>query len=279
MDCIFVSAYIAIDTYKLQDEYMKNGKCLLNNNLCQIIFLEKDILKNYYSYFLENEDDLNTVNYIKLCDELYSYIKKNNKYFIFYDKSKIYLEKYKSKINNFCLNTPNPKKDTINYMFIQCNKTEWMRLAIDFSKKIKINKNTEYIWIDFGIYHILRDESKLTQILNKINEYCKYNKNYSVKIPSIWHPGQILSSGYIFEEEIYKTIMWFFAGGLFGGTELCLIKFADKVKAKCIEIIETKNTIMWEVNIWTMIYNEDPTIFIPYENCLHDSSMIENYVL
>jgi hypothetical protein len=46
---------------------------------------------------------------------------------------------------------------------------------------------------------------------------------------------------------------------------------------KCLEIIHTKNTIMWEVNIWYLIYSENKELFNPYTCNNHDDSVIYNY--
>ena len=48
------------------------------------------------------------------------------------------------------------------------------------------------------------------------------------------------------------------------------------MKTKYIEIITTKNTIMWEVNIWYLIYKENNDLFDLYLSN-HDDSIIDNY--
>lgn len=55
-----------------------------------------------------------------------------------------------------------------------------------------------------------------------------------------------------------------------------LEKFASLIKSKCIDIMTSKNTIMWEVNIWYLIYKENKSLFDIY-NCNHNSSLIDNY--
>ena len=75
---------------------------------------------------------------------------------------------------------------------------------------------------------------------------------------------------------MYKNIIWYFAGGVFGGNKENLIKFANKTKEMCIKIIEEKHLIMWEVNIWYLIYKENTDLFDCY-TCDHNSSLIDNY--
>ena len=38
----------------------------------------------------------------------------------------------------------------------------------------------------------------------------------------------------------------------------------------------SKNTIMWEVNIWYLIYKENKELFNSY-GCNHDKTLIDNY--
>ena len=48
------------------------------------------------------------------------------------------------------------------------------------------------------------------------------------------------------------------------------------MKNKCIEIITKNNTIMWEVNIWYLIYRENKDLFDSYV-CDHNNTIIDNY--
>ena len=95
----------------------------------------------------------------------------------------------------------------------------------------------------------------------------KYDK---IRIASIWNLDNL------YNINLYKNIAWYFAGGIFGGDINSLNQFANLMKEKCIEIITTKNTIMWEVNIWYLIYNENKELFDSYYGN-HDNTIIDNY--
>jgi len=71
-------------------------------------------------------------------------------------------------------------------------------------------------------------------------------------------------------------VAWFFAGSIVGGNSETLLKFADIMKEFCMNIIKEKNHIMWEVNIWYLIYKEYPEIFDFYP-CDHNASILQNY--
>jgi hypothetical protein len=145
------------------------------------------------------------------------------------------------------------------------NKTEWIKQAIELNPF----QTDNFIWIDFGIRHIFPTSFTDDEFIEKINAL--YNKSYdNVRIGGIWNIH------YDYNINIYKDVAWYFAGGVFGGNIESLIKFAYLMKEKCIYIMTTKNTIMWEVNIWYLLYNENNDLFNIYI-CNHDSSLVENY--
>jgi hypothetical protein len=83
--------------------------------------------------------------------------------------------------------------------------------------------------------------------------------------------GQIINQ-YLFP----KNIMWFFAGGVFGGDKKSLIEFDNETKKMCIKYISEQQTLMWEVNIWYFVYKENSVLFDPYYGS-HDDTIIDNY--
>jgi len=221
------------------ENYLNYGTLLLQANIPKIIFTDEEMYEKIKKY--ENE----------------------NTKILLSKKEDIYLYNYTDMLTNFDINSTNPLKDTIDYMFVMCNKTEVIR------KSIELNYfNTDnFIWLDFGInhmFHCTKDEfiQKIENLKNK-----KYDK---VRIASIWNPN------IIYNVDIYKNIAWYFAGGVFGGNKDFLLEFANKTKEMCINIIEQKNTIMWEVNIWYLVYLKNCELF-DYYTCDHNSSIIDNY--
>lgn len=222
------------------DKYLKDGILLLQAKIPKIIFIDENIYDELKIY--ENE-------YTNLIP-----IHKNDWYF----------NDFKEFLVNFELNTNNQRKDTLEYMFTMCNKTEWVKKAIELNP---FNTNS-FIWIDFGIRYIFKnnsDEFFIQKIENLSNQ--EYEK---IRIGSIWD----LNNSY--KCDIYKEIAWYFAGGVFGGNKDFLNKFAEKTKNKCIQVMIHQKTIMWEVNIWYLVYLENPTLFNCY-NCDHNERLIINY--
>jgi len=240
-----VSAFISnVNLRKDRDitTYYSLGKCLLQSTTPKIIFLDETM----YNLIVKNTE-----------------YNKDNTCLIKYNKENIYLYEFIHQLTYFSLDTDNPCKDTIEYMFAMCNKTEFMTEAITADPF----QSKNFIWVDFGIRHVFTCSD--TMFIEKLNHL--HTKQYNkVRIASIWDLKQI------YRTDLMKQISWYFAGGVFGGDHRSLLEFADLMKIKCIQIMNTYHTIVWEVNIWYMIYRENPELFEPYK-CNHTNTIIENY--
>jgi hypothetical protein len=223
------------------EKFVELGMLFLKAKIPKIMFVDELMYEKINTY----ENEYTKIILINKTDyELYQYM--NN-----------------DVLTNFSLNTDHAVKDTIEFMFTMCNKTEWVRQAIEVN-----HFNTEqFVWIDFGIRHVFRcDDDNYTSILESL-----YGKKYeNVRIGTIWN----LQNQYLFN--IYRDVTWYFAGGVFGGNKDKLLIFADLMKEKCLQIISQKKTIMWEVNIWYLIYLENKELFECY-HCGHDDLIIINY--
>lgn len=237
-----VSAFISnVNNRKdrTMEKYIEYGKLFLQTKVQKIIFIDELIFDKFNNF--SNEFT----------------------YLIPIKKESIYLYEYKDLLTNFNLSSTSPEKDTLEYMFTMSSKTEWIKNAIELNYFNSIN----FIWIDFGIRHMFKcDDNEFIKKIENINKTL-YKK---IRIGSIWDLNRD------FYEDIYKDIMWCFAGSVFGGDIKSLLIFSEKTKEMCIKIIQKKNTIMWEVNIWYLIYKEIPELFDCY-NCDHNSSLVDNY--
>jgi len=246
MTTTFVSALLTnINGYRSIEKYVEYGKKLISLPINKVIFMERAVHEEHFSEFT----DANTT-------------------FIFIEKKDLYLYQYVDQITDFSPNTDNPEKDTLEYMFVQCNKTEWLREAIDrnpYGSKGPKEPSNNFVWIDFGIWHMIRDDQVFTDSCMKIaNEH--FNDNIRIAC------GNSQSD----LTNLHKTISWFFLGSIFGGDRDSLIKFANSVKNKCIETIQKHKTIIWEINVWQMVHADDPSLFLCY-GANHDASILRNY--
>ena len=248
-DVTIVSAFMSnittpqcLETNENNRKYTEYFIPLLQANVNKIIFIDTTVIDKYISY--ENHNT-----------RIIPFIKESN-----------YLYENMHKITDFYPNNNNPEKDTIQYMFTQCHKTEWIKQAIEMSSEDE-SSTSQFIWVDFGIKHMCKCSND--EFIRKIERLgqCKYDV---VRIASIWNPD------IEYQNNIYRDICWYFGGSVFGGNKSFLLEFAKEMKSTCLEIINTKQTIMWEVNIWHIIYKKCNFLFMPYQ-CDHNISIIDNY--
>lgn len=218
-------------TFRSVETYIEYGKKLISLVPC-ICFIERHI---YEAHFQEP---------FPLCT------------FIFFEKKDNYLYEHIDKID-FDVVTNNPGKDTLEYMFVQCHKTEFLRKAIE------THPGTNFAWVDFGIYHMIGDE--LNEGILQLS-----TKSYSkVRIASCIDPHESCPF------DIYRCVAWYFAGSVVGGDRESLVKFADLMKAKCLELVSEKR-LMWEINTWYLVFQANPELFEPYR-ANHNISILKNY--
>jgi hypothetical protein len=238
-----VSAFLSdVNHYRKIEEYIEYGKKLVNLPIHKVIFIEYEI---YNKYFKIEATNIFTV-------------------FLFIKRENLYLYEYLDTITEFCVNTDNPSKDTAEYMFAICNKTEWMRKAINMNPHC----SDQFVWIDFGIWHVIKDDEIFTNSCVKLAQTVHK-----------WATGVRIASGgeiYLQNPNVYQYISWFFLGGVFGGNRESLIQFAELVKQECIDTIKEKRTIMWEVNIWHLVYEKHPSLF-NYYYADHNESILLNW--
>jgi Bacterial protein of unknown function (HtrL_YibB) len=239
-----VSAFLSnVNQYRSLEVYYNHGKILFQSITPKIIFLDPEMIK------LVKITDYNPENTI---------IVEYNK-----DDSYLFQKKYENCIANFHLNTDSSKKDTLDYILTQCNKTEWIKKAIELNPFSTDN----FIWIDFGCRHVFNcSDDKYILKLNRL-QYVRYE---NIRIPRIWD----LNIQY--NVDLYKNITWYFAGGVFGGHRDKLVEFANLMSDKCLHLINTYHIIMWEVNVWYLIYLEHKELFDPYISN-HNNTIIDNY--
>ena len=240
MTCL-VSAYMAnvTTTQCFNDNHKKYTEFfipLLQSNVPKIIFIDSTVIDHYKSY--ENH---NTT--------LISFKKESN-----------YLYDYMHLLTHIATNN-NPEKDTIQYLFTQCHKTEWVKQAIGMSDF------NQYIWVDFGVKHMCHCSNEdFTAKIERLAS-CPYD---NVRIATIWNPD------FEYSNNIYTDMCWYFGGSVFGGNKQALLDFAEIMKATCLDIIHTKHTLMWEVNLWYLIYKQHKHLFTIY-SCNHNVSILDNF--
>ena len=232
MTPIIVSAFLHNkDHYQNADFYKQFGTKLLELKQNKVIFMDKELIDSFVEYETEY------TKFIPITqEEMYLYP---------------YLETLDHGIEG------NKNKDSNFFFSIMCNKTEWIRRAIE----LQIYEGDQYIWMDFGIFKIFNQHVDLS---------CLEHSYDKVRIGHIWN----LDTRYV--TNIKKQVCWYFAGGLFGGDKDRLLEFANVMKQTTIDFIKEHNYLVWEVNLWYILYPKNKDLFDPYL-CDHNNSMVNQY--
>lgn len=232
-----VSCFLAnTNGHRNTAKYIQLGQKLLDAKVPKIIFLDKDLLTRV-SWNM------------------------NDTFIVPIDKSDVYLYEYD--MPEFSIDTTNPVKDTREYMCLICSKTEFVRRAVD----LNVFRTEQFVWVDFGINHIFRCPDETFKKYIQTLTLKKYNK---VRIGSIWPLDGL------FDETMYRHVLWYFAGGVFGGDGDSLVKFADVTKEWCLKLIQSKKIIFWETNMWYFVWLQNADLFSPY-SCDHNETLLTNY--
>lgn len=156
-----------------------------------------------------------------------------------------------NKKNYLLPNVRNSIKDTKEYLTLINCKVEFVNEIANDYKYFNYNG---FCWIDFSLFHVVNKENieSSQEVLKKIS----YKKLDSLYIPGCWNDPT-----YRFQE-VSKSVNWRFCGGIFIGNREKILEFC-KLYRNCLEsIIQKRNTLLWEVNIWTIMeveYDWNPT--------------------
>jgi hypothetical protein len=235
-----VSALITnINVNRSIEKYVYYGIKLMKIPVNKVVYMERHI----YDQYFQGMENYNTI--IRIIE-----------------KTEMYLYEHIFSIKNFNPISTCIEKDTMEYMFVQCSKTEWVKNAIQEN----FYNSTQFIWLDFGIYHMIQNEKLFYDYVCGLS-----TKSYdTVRIASGSYNDDFS------EHIVVRNIIWKFLGSIFGGDKDSLIKFAELTQKKCLYLINRYKTICWEINVWYLIHKENPHLFSLY-NSNHDITILLNY--
>jgi hypothetical protein len=205
----------------------------------------------------------------------YTYVQIGHVWFVYFEKTDLFLWPYRELGHKFAVATGNPSKDTLEYMFVQCQKSEWMSISASLLSDSLLPDSLlpdsllsdvqMRVWLDFGIFHMFcgssGDGRKRELFHSALHNMHKVGESEPTKVvfARCWDPDKY------YEGDIYRDINWSFAGSVFYAREDTVIhEFACKMREKCLQILRERNTLMWEVNVWLILYRENPSLFSFY---------------
>jgi hypothetical protein len=254
-------------------KYIQFGLELMSVEIPMTVFIERSVFTVYilpvFGYCASSSQQTTGEFTYTICGgimdgirQIYSYLKIGHITFVFFEVADLVLWSSRGLAHKFTLNTGNPNKDTLEYMMVQCQKTEWMEIASQLSRPSR-GQNLEYVWIDFGAFHMFQGkidvfQTELYKLRSRINGRSGGVNENRIRIARCWDPNHIHYGN------IYKDVNWLFAGSVFGGSSCAIGEFSRKMREKCLQIMREKNTLMWEINIWVLIYRETEELFSLY---------------
>jgi len=268
------------------EKYIDLGKRLLALKLPLILFLEKatvlDMVSDTFSRF-----DLRSFSY---GGKTYSYIEQwsdeegtfSVPWLVLFEKEDLYLWNYRHLASAFRVETTNEAKDSLDYFLVQIQKLEWMRMAIVLHRSCKDNaqNNVPYGWIDFGIDHVFGSvssevfHSTMCDVYSRVPSNGMERGRGRVRFASCekWKPDNPV----VWALDIYTHVKWVMAGGVFLGWAEDIERLAGVFYERCFRILLEKQTLMWEVNILAILWNERRDLFELFP-CNHDASIVQTY--
>ena len=246
-----VSAYLNVNSKnRSAAEYLEFAQSLLKADCPKLIFIDEQLANQFASKFAS----------------------KNLKLIVINKKHFYLLEEYKNNpecFNNFYKVNGNAKKDTLEFISIMCNKTEFMKQAIEMNPF----ETEGFVWVDFGMKHAcpeISPEHYPSLLESLARKPMRQEEQKAVRIGHIWDLDMPSPSN------VLHDIQWYFAGGVFGGTAAPLLEFANRTREKCLAIIDEHRLLPWEVNVWYLVSLEERELFSVYP-CVHNSLLITNY--
>jgi hypothetical protein len=198
----FVSALVLpTNTYRTVDKYIQYFNQLASTGIPILLYLDES-LRNYGKSLPTN---VRVVEYVSARPPWVAVLPKNR----------------------------TPEKDTVQYMQIQLRKLEFVTDALRHT-------DDEFLaWIDFGIYHMCKNELRWKQLLTTI-AYSTFPKERLFS-PGCWEQK---------EYSIWDTICWRFCGSFVLGHRSL---FPRAFERQSELVVEGLPRLTWEVNYWTQM--------------------------
>ena len=128
-----------------------------------------------------------------------------------------------------------PHHDTANFMVL-------MNAKVEFLHRVQaLSDQSHYAWIDFSIFHVIKDEEAAAAYLQRLAA-SELPPKY-VALPGCWSKGTAVSS-------IFRDTHWRFCGGFFVCDRDTLESFHSLYTDHFANIVTESKALVWEVNIW-----------------------------
>ena len=105
-----------------------------------------------------------------------------------------------------------------------------------------------FAWIDFSIFHVIRDTENTIQYLAELSKM-EFPSENCMLVPGCWSaPGTHASS-------LFDAINWRFCGGFFVASADAILEL-NTLYRKHFRNMVVERGLTWEVNVWALLENE-----------------------
>lgn len=161
--------------------------------------------------------------------------------------------------------------DTHEYMQVMLHKTAWMVQAAELRPTA-----THLLWVDLGLIHVFpgRDPVAFQRAVRQAAQ-SPAPPETKVCIAGIWpHAGLTPEA---LQGPARQHVLWYLAGGVFGGHPAVLRRFHAEVKAE-LAVLAREQRCTWEVNVWALVLARCPELFAVY-TASHNPTILTGYAL
>lgn len=149
----------------------------------------------------------------------------------------------------------NPNKNTLKYLIVLAQKTEWLRLAMEQDYNTDV-----FVWMDYGIFHQMgHSEGAIVDLMGRVSDK-------QIAIPGIYPHGPI--NDYV--------ACWRFCGSMMVVPRNQIPVLDGAIKSEYMRNIEAESNVTWDVNIWAHVEDRFPGL-IQWYAAGHNGSMVTNY--
>lgn len=136
------------------------------------------------------------------------------------------------------------EKDTFEYITLMNAKTEF----VDCAARANIFNTPQFAWIDFNIFHVIKNVAAAMGNLKKIAS-CRLAPSVEILFPGCWESGRN-------HDQLWKSINWRFCGTFHIGTREGVMDMQQRIVNNISNTLYLHDVIVWEVNIWAYLENE-----------------------
>jgi hypothetical protein len=149
----------------------------------------------------------------------------------------------------------NPAKDTVDYMTVLAQKTEWLSQAFEKDPAADV-----YVWMDYGIFH----QEGFTEEL--VSDFFKRVRLNDLAFPGLWGKGPVPEN----------DPCWRFLGSMFVCPANQVENLNFEVKKEILKHLVTTGHVLWDINNWARVEEKD-VLPIRWYLAGHNSTMLTNY--